>query len=71
MFAKLIMYVIVKKWSSYVRFTAGRYHYRKLDGWSHTHAVRDAKARTVIDPKARTVIDPETRTDSGASANET
>ena len=65
------MYVIVKKWSSYVRFTAGRYHYRKLDGWSHTHAVRDAKARTVIDPKARTVIDPETRTDSGASANET
>ena len=71
MFAKLIMYVIVKKWSSYVRFTAGRYHYRKLDGWSHTHAVRDAKARTVIDPKARTVIDPETRTDCGASANET
>ena len=65
------MYVIVKKWSSYVSFTAGRYHYRKLDGWSHTHAVRDAKARTVIDPKARTVIDPETRTDSGASANET
>ena len=65
------MYVIVKKWSSYVSVTAGRYHYQKLDGWSHTHAVRDAKARTVIDSKARTVIDPETRTDSGASANET
>ena len=65
------MYVIVKKWSSYVSFTAGRCHYQKLDGWSHTHAVRDAKARTVIDSKARTVIDPETRTDSGASANET